>query len=89
MAADAGFSQYVVTARGGAARPEPDQQGLYQGDIEVMAHNAAKGEETPFFGGMVLYTIFAALQSEREIQFSVDWSNDPHPYVGRLQDGIR
>lgn len=36
-----------------------------------------------------MYTIFAALQSEREIQFSVDWSNDPHPYVGRLQDGIR
>lgn len=36
-----------------------------------------------------MYTIFAVLQSEREIQFSVDLSDDPHPYSGQLQNAIR
>ena len=35
-----------------------------------------------------MYTIFAALQSERAIQFNVERSNDPHPYTGQLQDTI-
>jgi hypothetical protein len=46
MAADAGFSQYVVTARGGAkcGKNLTSRDFPYQGDIEVMAYNAAKGE---------------------------------------------
>ncbi len=46
MAADAGFSQYVVTARGGAkcGKNLTSRDLPYQGDIEVMAYNAAKGE---------------------------------------------
>lgn len=36
-----------------------------------------------------MYTIFAVLQSEREIRFSLDLSDDPHPYYGQLQNAIR
>jgi hypothetical protein len=46
MAADAGFSQYVVTGRSGAKCGQNliSRDFPYQGNIEVMAYNAAKRE---------------------------------------------